>query len=349
MKQVSIIVAAVFMLMRCSFAQTDSSLHDDYAVVMKLLKENKVPAVGIGIIREGKLREIKVYGELKKGSPAPYNAIFNVASLTKPVVAMLTLKLTSTNSWNLDEPLAKYWTDRDVMNDPRSKKLTTRHVLSHQTGFVNWRWLHPTKKLTFDFEPGTKFQYSGEGLEYLKKALENKFKKSIIELADSLVFKPLAMVDTRFVWNESMDETRFAAWHDTAGVNSHNTFRRTDASAADDLLTTIEDYGKFCVAVLNGFGISEDLWNEMVKPQSTIKKNDFMGLGWEILKGLPNDEYVLVHSGSDQGVRTLAIMLPVTKEGLIIMTNGDNGMKLYFPLIAQSLTRGKELVIMASE
>jgi CubicO group peptidase (beta-lactamase class C family) len=344
-----VLLASLFAIAQGLTAQTDSCFLNNHVQVSKLLSENKVPAVGIGIIRGGKLCEVQVHGELSKNNTAPYNTIFNVASLTKPVAAMLTLKLVSTGNWNLDEPLAKYWTDPDVINDARSKKLTTRHILSHQTGFVNWRWLHSTKKLTFDFEPGIKFQYSGEGFEYLKKAIENKFKKSISELADSLIFKPLQMTDTRFIWDESMDEARFASWHDTAGVNSYKTFKRTDVSAADDLLTTVEDYGKFCEAVMKGFGLSKDLWNEMVKPQSTIKKNDFMGLGWEILKGLPNDEYAVVHSGADQGVRTLALILPVTKEGLIIMTNSDNGSSLYFPLISQLLSRGKELIKIAQD
>ncbi|UCE08462.1 MAG: beta-lactamase family protein, partial [bacterium] len=96
------------------------------------LVEYNVPTVGIGIIENGEVTFVKVFGELKKGVPAPDNPIFGVASMTKPVVAMLTLKLVEAGQWNLDEPLFHYWVDPDVANDPRHKKLTTRHVLSHQ-------------------------------------------------------------------------------------------------------------------------------------------------------------------------------------------------------------------------
>lgn len=54
--------------------------------------ENNVPAVGIGLIKNGNIKYIKVFGEHKKGVPVPDNTIFNIASMTKPVVAMLTLK-----------------------------------------------------------------------------------------------------------------------------------------------------------------------------------------------------------------------------------------------------------------
>jgi CubicO group peptidase (beta-lactamase class C family) len=60
-------------------------------------------------------------GELKPGVPAPRNTIFNVASLTKSVVALLALKLVSTGKWSLDEPLDKYWVDPDIKDDPRHK------------------------------------------------------------------------------------------------------------------------------------------------------------------------------------------------------------------------------------
>ena len=135
--------------------------------IQKLLDENKIPALGVGVIRGGKLQQVKVFGKFRRGEPASFNTIFNVASLTKPVLALLTLKLVSAGKWDLDEPLDKYWVDPDLRNDPRHKRLTTRLVLSHRTGFANWRWLNKSKKLEFDFEPGTKYQYSGEGLEYM--------------------------------------------------------------------------------------------------------------------------------------------------------------------------------------
>jgi CubicO group peptidase (beta-lactamase class C family) len=215
--------------------------------IQKLLSENKIPALGIGIIRDGKLTQVKVFGELQKGRIAPLDTIFNVASLTKPVVALLTLKLVSLGKWNLDEPLDKYWIDPDIKNDPRHKKLTTRLVLSHQTGFPNWRWLNKSKKLEFAYEPGTRYQYSGEGFEYLRKALEKKFKKPLEKLTEELIFKPLEMRNTRFIWDPNLNQAKFAIGYDAKG-NAYQINKNTTANAADDLLTTIEDYGKFMVS-----------------------------------------------------------------------------------------------------
>jgi len=336
----------MILLLALSFHAHAQTLFDDEKKIAAWLQENKVPAVGIGIIRDGKLKQVKVYGELQKGVAAPYDTIFNVASLTKPVVVILTLKLVSEGKWKLDEPLATYWVDPDIAGDPRHATLTTRHVLSHQTGFLNWRWLDESKKLIFHADPGTKFGYSGEGFEYLRKALEQKFGKPLAELSEQYVFGPAGMRDTQHAWSERTDESRFARWHDKEGKHAYPD-HRTDANAADDLLTTVEDYGRFGAYVLGGAGLSEAVFNDMVKVQSTMRPKVFMGLGWEIHKDFPNGEYALIHSGSDQGVNAVLILLPKSKQGLLVITNSDAGFMLYEKLVVESLDLGKELMARA--
>ena len=220
----------------------------DTAGIQKILRENNVPAVGIGTIRDGKLARMDVIGELTKGVAAPPNTIFNVASLAKPIVTMLTLKLVSQGEWKLDEPLANYWVDPDESGKP-----------------------YPTEK-------------------------------------------------------------------------------RMKAIAADDLLTTVADYAKFGVSVLNQTGLTQEVAEAMRTPQAAMKGSASMGLGWELHRNLGQQkEYALIHSGSDQGVRTVMILLPQSKQGLIIFTNGDNGAKLYEKLVTESFDLGGEIWKRATE
>jgi CubicO group peptidase (beta-lactamase class C family) len=321
----------------------ETSIFEDNAKIEKWLKENKVPTLGLGIIENGELKQIKVYGELKKEVSAPYNTIFNVASLTKPVTAIVTLKLVSLGKWDLDEPIFNYWTDPDVANDTNSKKLTTRHILSHQTGFPNWRFFNKSNKLSFEFEPGTQYQYSGEGFEYLRKALENKFHKPLEQLAQELIFEPLKMTDTQFSWSNKVDESRFAIEYDNKG-NSYTTTRNKTPNAADDLLTTIEDYGNFLVSVMNREGLSGKVFNDMITPQVATKNGKHFGLGFEIYN-FENGDYAISHGGSDQGVQTIVFIFPKTKKGLLIFTDMDEGHKLYEKIISHYLgEQGKEII-----
>lgn len=328
-------------------AQAPARLFDDPERVNAWLKENKVPAIGIGIIRDGKLQQVRVYGELTPGTPAPYDTVFNVASLTKPIVTMLTMKLVAAGQWSLDEPLAKYWVDPDVAADPRHKLLTTRHVLSHKTGFLNWRFLEESKKLTFHADPGTKHQYSGEGFEYLRRALEKKFGQTLPQLAKTYVLDPAGMRDTQFAWDARTDEVRFARWHDQEGKNTYTDHRTTRVNAADDLLTTVEDYGRFGAWVLSGAGLPEPLFQEMVKPQAVLRDNLAMTLGWELHSKFAGGESVLLHSGGDEGVKTVVVLVPKTGQGVVLFTNGDNGFRLYTSL-PELIDIGKELMTRAN-
>ncbi len=325
-----------------SYDHQDPIFEAPKSSIENLLKENNVPALGIGIIENGELTKVEVYGTLDQHKTAPYNTIFKVASLTKPIVALTALKLIDKGLLSLDEPLYRYWIDPEIKNDKRYKKLTPTIVLTHQTGFPNWRYLTDSNTLTFQFDPGTKYQYSGEGFEYLRKAIENKLGKSIEELAKEFLFDPLEMSDTRFWWDAQMDENRYAQNFDEKGEKLE-TIKYYEANAAGNLLTTVEDYGKFLAYVINGAELSKDLYQEMIKQQVVLKENNYFGLGWEILTDFSNDEFALLHSGKDPGVSTLAIWFPKSKNGYLIFLNGDNVDSIYEELLTKRLYLGNDL------
>ena len=338
----TLFLLTLLLLATGAFAQGDTVENALLRDVPVWMAQNHVPCAGVGIIEDGKIKWIKIFGELQKGHPAPENTLFNIASQTKPVTALLTLKLVQLGLWNLDEPLAHYWIDPDIAADPYLQKLTTRLVLSHQTGFPNWRTDNGSTKLHFKFEPGTKFGYSGEGFEYLRRSLEKKFHEPMNILLDSFLLKPLGITQTQY-WSDHLDTTRFAQWHDGQG-NRYNVSIQTPVNAADDLITTVEDYCKLIVYTMNGAGLSDSLFADMTRPQVTTKENSYMGLGWGLIKGLPNDEYALEHGGSDIGVRTMAAFLPKSKSGVVVMTNGDNGMFVTDQVIKRALPYGTEIL-----
>ncbi|PQJ82078.1 serine hydrolase [Polaribacter glomeratus] len=312
-------------------------LFRDQEETERWLKQKSVSAVGIGYIEEGTIKQISVFGELEKGKKAPKNTIWNVASLTKPITALIALKLINSGHLSLDEPVYKYYIDQDIINDPNTMKLTTRIILSHGTGFINNRDSYENGILKFEFEPGTQYQYSGEGYDYLRKVIEHKFETTIEELADSLIFKPLKMKDTKFYWNNNTDELRFAKWHTEKG-ETYQDKKHTTASGADDLLTTIEDYSKFMVYILSGADLSKELQREMLKNQSRINKNQYFGLGWYIDENInANNDFAIIHGGDDIGVHTIAFIIPKTKQGLLIFTNSDNGTNAFQEILLNYL------------
>lgn len=323
--------------------KTGKAIFENRAQTELWLKEQQIPTLGLGIIEEGKLTRVEVYGELTEGVSAPYNTLFNVASLTKPITAMVALKLVSKGLWSLDEPLVKYYTDPDIHNDPRRKLLTTRLVLSHQTGFPNWRWMTESPKLTFQFDPGAAYQYSGEGFEYLRKALESKFHKDLQQLASEQVFTPMHMFDSQLIWNDAVDSSRYALNYDINGL-AYKTFKASTPNAADDLLTTVADYGQFLVNVMQSKGLSAEVFEAMKTPQVATVRGKHFGLGFEIYQ-LKDGSYALSHGGTDKGVQTIFFIFPETQKGIVIFTNVDEGYKAFEPILTHYLgEQGKEIV-----
>ena len=320
------------------------ALFDNDSKIEKLLKELKIPSISIGYIENGKLQQVRAFGEQKPNVPISNNSIYKVASLTKPITALVTLKLVEAGEWNLDESISKYYVDAEVKDRPFLHKLTTITILSQKSGLPNWRYLREDKKLVFEFEPGTKFQYSGEGFEWLRKALEKKFKKSLEEIAEEVLFSPLKMNDTHYYWTQDVNESRYAVESDTKG-NPIPFEKYYQSNAAANLLTTVEDYGKFLVHILNKAGLSTALYNDFIRPQTTVKDGINWGLGMQVFPDLPNNEFALVHTGGDEGTKCIAIVLPKSKKGLIVFINSENGLKIWKKIISEYLgDLGKEIV-----
>lgn len=312
-------------------------LFTDKKETEKWLQQKNIPALGIGVIKDGKIEQVSVFGHISENKPATKNTIWNVASLTKPITALIALKLIDMGKWSLDESIDTYYTDNDIADEPYTKKLTTRILLSHQSGFPNWRRNTKNGKLSFEFEPGTAYKYSGEGYEYLRKALEKKCNKTLDQLADDLIFSPLGMADTRFFWDERMNEDRYAHWYNNKG-EMYEIYKNKSVNAADDLLTTVEDYCKFMVHIMNGAGLSENLQKEMTAIQVRINAYKHFGLGWWIDENINADkDFAMVHGGDDIGVHTIAFILPKTKQGLLIFTNCDNGTETFAEILLHYL------------
>ncbi len=314
------------------------------SLIPNLLLEYKALSVGVGVINRGKIEFIKVYGEHQKGVKAPQNTLFNIASITKPVVATAVLKLVEQGNWDLDEPLYKFYVDRDVKEDSLSRMITTRHCLSHTTGFKNWRWDEENGKLQFNFKPGEKFQYSGEGMEYLRRAIESKFGIGLEKIVDSLVFEPLKMKDATMGWIKDGDTARFAKWYNSKGILHQIPHKTEKINAADDMILTVKDLALFGQAIMDQTLLKKSIYDEMVKPQSAINKKINQGLGWVVYNDLPNDEIVINHDGGDPGVVTTLILLPKNENGIIVFVNSDNGAGITNTITKEIMINGVSII-----
>ncbi|MBB1059543.1 serine hydrolase domain-containing protein [Marilutibacter spongiae] len=299
------------------------------AALGEWMARTRVPGVAIARVRDGHLAWTSTWGERDAGEPLDADTIFNVASLTKPVFAMMALHRAADGGPGLDESLAADWVDPDVAGDPRHLALTPRIALSHQTGLPNWRGDAP---LAFAFAPGERHEYSGEGYEYLRRAIEHRAGESMPALMRAHVLAPAGMSSTSFGWNARIEG------HLAIGFGADGTpydmayLRKRGPNAAANMFTTIGDYGRFTARVARGAGLPAPMFAQMQRPQALhAGAAEHFGLGWRVSE--VEGATVLSHDGREPGVRTQVYVAPASGDGLVILTNGDNGELLTRPVL----------------
>jgi CubicO group peptidase (beta-lactamase class C family) len=329
--------------------------------VVRLMSAAEVSGVGISIFNNGRVVYSKAYGfrDLPKKAPLTENSVFTGASLSKAAFAYMVMQMVNSKALDLDKPvheylpkpLPEYEPYRDLADDPRYKKITARMLLSHTSGFPNFRGLNPDLKLNINFEPGSRYAYSGEGIQLLQVIVETIANKPIQDLMRERVFAPLGMTRTSMV-SEVRFEDDYASGHDEYG-RSLGPQQRAVASAAGSMQTSLRDVTTFIQGVIDGKQLPRSIRESMLSPQIEIlSKRQFptledtrteenkgirlsYGLGW----GLYWTPYgkAFFKEGHDEGFQHYAVVFDKPKDGIVIMTNSSNGEGIFKELLESLL------------
>jgi CubicO group peptidase (beta-lactamase class C family) len=309
-----------------------------------LVDTHKINTAGVAVIKDRKVVWQNQFGLQSPGVPVKTDTLFDVASLTKTVTAETILRLVAKGNLSLDESIAPYWIDPDLEGHPNIKQITPRMLLTHTSGFMNWRYFSDDRKLGFINQPGTTFGYSGEGFEYLAKYAENKLGVPFGQLVKSTLFEPLEMNNAAFVVHKE-NFTRIAQQLNADG-KSYGYYcqpwggcaKEGSYSAAANLVISVGDYATFLISSMQGEGLSP----ELTKDRNTMQGIQFTqsdivcektseaqcpnqlgyGLGWSMSQ-LKNDK-LIGHRGTNWSVVSLAYYYQGSGDGLVIFFNAPN-------------------------
>jgi CubicO group peptidase (beta-lactamase class C family) len=270
----------------------------------------------------------------------PPGAIFEAASLSKPVFAAAVLTLVQQGKLDLDRPLASYLPGpyrhqqnpftqgpSDTVTDPRFLRVTARMVLSHTSGLPNWSHHQP---LTFIADPGQKWSYSGEGYVYLQRVVETLTGEDLQTFVQRSVFSPLGMAHSSFVWRPEFAGS-FLPPHASDGSASRPE-RYVKAVASSTLYTSLDDYAKFVSALLHPLPGSPFALEETKQ----VDVDSGMDLCWGLgvaLEETSKDSYL--HWGANPGFQSFFMVQPGSGRGLLFLTDSDNGLDLVDPVVAR--------------
>jgi CubicO group peptidase (beta-lactamase class C family) len=318
-----------------------------------LMTELHVPGVSVALVRDREIVWSKGFGVKNAATQEPVTreTVFEAASMSKPIFTMLAMQLVDGRKLELDRPLTAYFTELPVPDQPDRTLVTARMVMSHTSGFPNWRPGGEEREgpLPLLFEPGSRFSYSGEGMFYLQRVVEGITGRPLDALARQALFAPLGLKRSSYAWTGEI-ETQLATGHgDDGAVRTKSHY--THPNAAYTLYTTPEDYARLLIEMMNAERsgtpiLSQGSAREMLKHQVALDSRDpierpgdargvavFWGLGWSLNSTAVGD--IAHHSGSNQtGFRCFSQFAPARGSGLVIMTNGTKGSELWTRLVA---------------
>jgi CubicO group peptidase (beta-lactamase class C family) len=330
-----------------------STIKNIETLTPQLMNELKVPGVSICLIQNKEIAWSKCFGvsDVSLQTQVTEKTMFEACSMSKPVFAYLVLKLVEQGKLELDKPLYDYLPEKFICEDEDyPKQITARMILSHTSGLPNWRKGSEENEspLSIYFKPGTKFNYSGEGIYYLQRVVEHIINESLESFAKRTLFDKLGLESTSFVWTENYDQ-QIATGHNADG-NCNERKKYLHGNAAYTLYTTSNEYVKLIIEIMKpvnqyDYSLSDSMIEEMLthqvrvdtrevidRPGRNLGLQGFRGLGWAIDSTISGD--VIYHSGSNQtGFRCYSQFSPKNGSGIVIMTNGENGSELWQRLI----------------
>lgn len=321
-----------------------------FAAIDRLVEESMqahgVQGVSIAIIDEFEVVYARGYGFAEPGRPVETDTLFQAASLSKPVTAMVAAAASEEGLIDLDADVAGMLTSWRPPSMQYAGPITLRMLLAHRAGtnvpgFPGYRLDEPlpdlprildgvpgkNEPIRVVSEPSAQPNYSGGGYVMAQLAIEDHTGRTLEEMADTLVIEPLGLELSTYRILDGSDRPRVAVGYQLGGAEvAGGGWHAYPEQAAASLWTTPAEYAAIVIDVMRsytgGTGVVLDR-----ATASRLLDPDFaagFGVSREGIMGA----IAIGHAGANEGYRCEFAAVPDLGDGVIVMTNSDAGGEL---------------------
>ncbi len=326
--------------------------------IKERLQLYKIPGVSIAVINNFKVEWAKGYGvmDVKTKESVTAQSLFQAASISKPVAAAAALNLVEKGKLSLDKNINNYLKSWKLPDNEHTAKKTValKHLLSHSGGLtvhgfrgyaiyeevpslidvLNGENSANSAPIRVDIGPEQRYRYSGGGYTVMQLMLIDLLNKPFPEIMKELVLEPAGMINSTYEQPLPADKIKTsAAGHRRGGVPVKGKRHTYPEMAAAGLWTTPADLAKFAVEVQTSLkGKSNKvLSKEMAEKFLTPFVSRGYALGMVIRQY--GAEIYFNHGGANEGFRCLLIANKDKGYGAAVMTNSDDGGRIYQEII----------------
>ncbi|WP_196426678.1 serine hydrolase domain-containing protein [Lysinibacillus cavernae] len=312
------------------------------------MSQQQIVGLSLAYIEDGVIQKTECFGELEVGTSKEINeeTIFNACSISKLLTSILVLKLVEGGLLDLDENINDKLVSWKMPDNDYThvKKVTLRHLLSHQSGivdpdnsfsplfsFAQWPSMNdllqgttpycPTP-IKSSFEPGLEFHYSDAGFCIVQLLVEEATNTSFPSLMTDIIFQPLAMTNSFF--SSKLPTVNTACGHNKDGTLTPQKYPLYPYPAACGIWTTPSDLAKLLIEVMQALKGKSKLGltsiHELIHPQGC---KEWMGLG-VFLDGT-SKKLEMSSLGWGVGYQCMLVAYPYLEKGFVVMSNTDTG------------------------
>lgn len=315
--------------------------------ITQMMAEDKIPGVSIAFIDNGKISWQKSYGysNLTDSTKVTPNTIFNGASLSKPVTAMAALHLVDKGMLSLNEDINNKLKDWKVPENKFTEieKVTLGRLIGHTAGFERYvqssffpneeiptiKQMLTGEKPSVDppvsvvYVPGQKQVYSNPGYSVIEKLIEDVTEHDFNVAINELIFEPCGMVQSSFQQPVPKELKNLIATGYSNDLNPYP-YKLFPFKAAGGIWTSPADLGKFLIALLKDYHSNTNIILSKTMAESVFHKSSER-LGFAKIYNQEKEDLLFEHWGSNSGFTCYMVASLNKKQGVVIMTNSDNG------------------------
>ncbi|RUA34228.1 MAG: penicillin-binding protein [Bacteroidetes bacterium] len=318
--------------------------------IPQVMQEDNIAGVSIAFFDNGKISWQKTYGysNLSDSIKVTPNTVFNGASLSKPVTALAALNLVEKGVLSLNDDINKHLKGWKVPENEftEQEKVTLKRLIGHTAGFERYvqSSFFPNEELptiaqmlagekpsvdpavSVVYVPGQKQVYSNPGYSVIEKLIEDVTDKAFNEVITELIFEPCDMTHSSFEQPVPKYLSQQMATGYTNDLEPYP-YKLFPYKAAGGIWTTPTDLANFLVTVLDDHHASVNTILSKGMTDSVFAKTTER-LGFAKVYNDKSTDLLFEHWGSNSGFTCYMVGSLNHKQGVVIMTNSDNGMSL---------------------
>ena len=335
------------------------------AYVTDYVDSSLLPGATVAVTRGTEVVRVAGYGADSRGEPMTADTPMGVASVSKAFTALAVLQLVEDGAVDLDDPVVEHLDEFD-MADPRSSRITVRHLLAQTSGMSDTAFREKSEPAPRDLEgavarlagaelvadPGTEYHYHNPNYHVAARLVEVVSGRAFGDVLDERVFEPLGMADTVTVDTAAQVFGSGVATGHIGVLGRPVPIAEPDDfyNGAGGMVTTATDMSRWLIAQNNGGvgpGGGRVLSAEGIERSHTAPGGDAPGresaLGWTT-RPAPGGTPMVSHGGVQFTYTAYHALLPGSGYGIAVMADTGLGVgdasALFHGLVA--LAEGEE-------